>query len=636
MIKNIKKLAFVVAGVSMFVAFNACSLEPEIYSEYDRETFENSEAALDPKLGDVYVNLQREYGYAYREGFWSLQENTTDECIVPTRYQGDWYDGANFWSLHNHRYTAKSREIAGNGQSGNNAWAFAYRGISKCNSMMKWMRNTTTIMNNQKVTLDVARPAVMAELGVLRAWYHYLMLDNFGNVQYVSQLGENGYSAKQGQRHEIFDSIMVDLHKYVPQTEEKKIYSRVNKHVGWMVLAKMYLNAEAWGVVGKSPYAKTAEDCYKMASLYCDSIINNGGYQLMSNYFDNFKVDNEGSSENIWCVFYDASFSKGMQFHMMTLHYASQESYGLKNQPWNGYCTTHKVLGLYADGDVRVNCWERGQQYSKAGEVLGAKVPVDSTTYVLMPQYVRKPTDWPATFEDFVAIATDTIKDKNGNPLKTKNGADSTKLGSRDFFFPAYFTDTVTTLTNNGEKGKIYNVFEGSRFVKFQIQEGVGDHMSNDFPIYRLADVYLMKAEAEMRANGGQANAAAVAAANKVRVRAGATAYNEATLTLDELCNERCREMMWEGHRRQDLIRFGRYTGPKSAQDDSDPANLWILKYVEQKRIEINDKGKEVEVFVTDNQPGQIPFYTPEHMKIFPLPDFVVENGFEQNPGYEQ
>jgi hypothetical protein len=223
-----------------------------------------------------------------------------------------------------------------------------------------------------------------------------------------------------------------------------------------------------------------------------------------------------------------------------------------------------------------------------------------------MPKYVRKPANWPANFEAFVAAAG---RDDKG------------KLKSVTYTFPAVFTDTITTLTNSAGY-KIYNVFEGARFVKFQIQEGVADHMSNDFPIYRLADVYLMKAEALMRANGGKANAAAVAAANEVRLRAGAVAYNEATLTLDELCNERCRELMWEGHRRQDLIRFGRYTGAKSVQNDNDPANLWILKYTDDK--------------ATDDLAGQKPFQTPDYMKVFPLPDYVVANGFTQNKGYAE
>lgn len=604
---NLKKLGLLL-GVGMMFSLQSCTdfLEPEIYSEYDRNDFESSESAFDAKLGDVYVNLQREYGYVYREGHWSLQENTTDECIVPTRYLGDWLDGNAFWILHNHRYTSKSREISANGQSGANAWGFAYRGISQCNSMMKWMRS---------IDLDKTRPADMAELYILRAWYHYLLMDNFGNIPYTSSLAENGYEAVQNTRAEVFDSIMTDLTKYVPQASEQKIYSRVNKYVGWMVLSKMYLNAEAWGVAGKAKFAPSAQECYEKAALYADSVITKGGYILEPDYFTNFKVDNQGSKENIWCVFYDASFSKGMQFHMMSLHYASQNSYGLKNQPWNGYCTTHKVIGLYGEGDKRIDSWERGQQYDKSGAALSVEVSVDSATYVLMPEYVRKPKDWPSSIEVF---RTKVRYDEEG---KVIGGG---KLDSTlKFNFPAYFTDTVTTLTNNG-KFKVYNIFEGPRFVKFQIQEGVGDHMSNDFPIFRLADAYLMKAEALMRANGDVATQEAVDAANEVRSRAGAKAYSIADLTLDELCNERCRELMWEGHRRQDLIRFGRYTGPNSVQNDADPANLWILKYA------AGGTGYDID------PESQVPFETPEYMKVFPLPDFYVDNGNKQNDGYSE
>ena len=593
---SLKKLGLLL-GVGLMFSLQSCDnfLEPEIYSEYDRAEFESSEAAFDPKLGDVYVNLQREYGYAYREGFWSLQENTTDECIVPTRYLGDWLDGNAFWILHNHRFTSKVREISANGQSGANAWGFCYRGISQCNSMMKWMRS---------IDLDKKRPADMAELYILRAWYHYLLMDNFGNIPFTSALAENGYEAKQNTRAEVFDSIMTDLTTYVPQASEQKVYSRVNKFVGWMVLSKMYLNAEAWGVAGVAKFAPSAQECYEKAAAYADSIISKGGYILEPNYFDNFKVDNQGSRENIWCVFYDASFSKGMQFHMMSLHYASQNSYGLKNQPWNGYCTTHKVIGLYGENDARIDSWERGQQYDKSGAKIEVEVSVDSATYVLMPPYVRKPANWPESLDAF--------RDENGKANQTIK-----------FTFPAYFTDTVTTLTNNA-KFKVYNIFEGARFVKFQIQEGVGDHMSNDFPIFRLADAYLMKAEALMRANGDAATQDAVDAANQVRSRAGAEPYSIATLTLDELCNERCRELMWEGHRRQDLIRFGRFTGPNSVQNDADPANLWILKYA------AGGTGYDIDPV------SQVPFVTPDYMKLFPLPDFYVENGNKQNDGYAE
>ena len=614
---NLKKLGLFI-GVGMLFSLQSCTdfLNPEIYSEYDKDEFESSESAFDAKIGDVYVHLQREHGYAYREGFWSLQENTTDECLVPTRYLGDWYDGANFWTLHNHRWDSSTREIARGGQPGANAWGFCYTGITKCNSMIAWIKS---------IKLEEKRPQDLAELHILRSWYHYLLMDNFGGVPYTSKFGDPNYEPVYNTREQVFDSIMTDLTKYVPVASEQKIYSRVNKYVGWTLLSKMYLNAKAWGVVGKAKFAPSEDECYKLAAAYADSVITKGGYVLTDDYFTNFKVDNQASSENIWSVFYDASFSQGMQFHMMTLHYASKDSYGLQNSPWNGYCGSHKIIGLYKDkvtgefNDARINCWERGQQFTKTGDSIKVKVPVDSETYKKMPKYVRKPANWPATVEEFEKLAEE--KGVVQEIVLTDGSGKKDKVSVVNFEFPAYFTDTVTTLTN-AAKYRTYNIFEGPRFVKFQIQEGVGDHMSNDFPVFRLADVILMKAEALMRLNGGSATAEAVTEANKVRARAKAPLYDMGTLTLDELCNERCRELLWEGHRRQDLIRFGRFTGPNSVQNDNDPYNLWILKY------SAND-GTQY-----DNDEGRTAFETPDYMKVFPLPDFYETDSGIQNPGY--
>jgi hypothetical protein len=83
----------------------------------------------------------------------------------------------------------------------------------------------------------------------------------------------------------------------------------------------------------------------------------------------------------------------------------------------------------------------------------------------------------------------------------------------------------------------------------------------NDMPIFRLADIYLMKAEAILRGaaatmvNGELQDA--VTLLNKVRVRAKAPTAT--TITLDQLLDERARELYWENWRRNDLIRFGKY-----------------------------------------------------------------------------
>ena len=82
-----------------------------------------------------------------------------------------------------------------------------------------------------------------------------------------------------------------------------------------------------------------------------------------------------------------------------------------------------------------------------------------------------------------------------------------------------------------------------------------------DFPLFRLADAYLMFAECVVRgASGGTINQA-TDYVNAVRTRANASTITPGQLTLDFLIDERARELNLEGHRRSDLIRFGKFTG---------------------------------------------------------------------------
>ncbi len=89
--------------------------------------------------------------------------------------------------------------------------------------------------------------------------------------------------------------------------------------------------------------------------------------------------------------------------------------------------------------------------------------------------------------------------------------------------------------------------------------------VDTDFPLFRLADVYLMYAECALRGASGASNTQALTYVNALRERAnaGATGADIASgdLTLDFILDERARELHWEGHRRQDLIRFNKFTG---------------------------------------------------------------------------
>lgn len=88
--------------------------------------------------------------------------------------------------------------------------------------------------------------------------------------------------------------------------------------------------------------------------------------------------------------------------------------------------------------------------------------------------------------------------------------------------------------------------------------DATGNFPDTDFPMFRLADVQLMYAEAVLRGGTGGDAATALGYVNAIRTRAGSPAL--AALTLDNILDERARELYWEGHRRTDLIRFGKYT----------------------------------------------------------------------------
>jgi len=80
-----------------------------------------------------------------------------------------------------------------------------------------------------------------------------------------------------------------------------------------------------------------------------------------------------------------------------------------------------------------------------------------------------------------------------------------------------------------------------------------------DFPMFRLADAYLMYAEAVLRGGGGS-RATALQYVNALRTRAGSPTVTDGEMTTAFLLDERARELFWEGHRRTDLVRFDRFT----------------------------------------------------------------------------
>lgn len=136
---------------------------------------------------------------------------------------------------------------------------------------------------------------------------------------------------------------------------------------------------------------------------------------------------------------------------------------------------------------------------------------------------------------------------------------------------------------------------------------GTGNNIafsSTDFPLFRLADAYLMYSECVLRGAAGGSPAQALNYVNNIRTRAGATPITQSQLTLDFILDERGRELNLEGHRRQDLIRFGKFTGG---------TYLWPWKGGVKNGTSI-----------------------PNSYNVFPIPNTALQanSNLTQNPGY--
>ncbi len=522
-----KKIYTVILAVLGLGAVACTDLSPEVYTDVRKEDYFQTPAQFSTLIANAYSQLAGEYGYIYREGFWSLQEYTSDAVIVPTRGT-DWFDAGVPQAMHKHTWGSNTRDV-------NNGWSFAFGGVTKCNTVID---NIHTIAGEDESTWSDAAKAGLAEAKILRAFYHLLAMDVYGNVH----IDDGEREVKQYSRKEVFDWIEQELLTNAALVDDGVRYGSMTRPVAYMILAKLYLNAEVY----------TGTPMWDKAEEYCDKIINGEYYGLNEDYFDSFKISNTNNKEIIFPIVFDGKYANGNMFHVMTQHYAMRDVFGFTTDCWNGPCTLESFYNKYSDNDKRKAQWFVGPVYD---------TPTDWNTII----YHRE--NW------------------TGNVVEWDHG---------ESHFKVIIDPKVTTI----QDPTAANSCEGARFVKFEFENGIAHHADSDFPIYRYADVLLMKAEARMRQNNGVADDIALKCVNDVHTRAGLAAYTAAELTYDELLDERGRELAWEGHRRDDLIRFGKF------------GEAWEFKDVD----------------AADN-----------HTYLFPIPDWVRDGApgvYTQNPGY--
>jgi hypothetical protein len=387
-------------------------------------------------------------------------------------------------------------------------------------------------------------PQQKAEARMLRALADFMLLDGWGQVNYRDP-GESVLTPSRVRKgSEALTYIMSELTAIIPDLPDGPRYT-ANKNAARVLLMKCYLNKGVWKD-NASRLAPTFDvaDMNQVITL-ADQVINSGLFSFTPNYFDNFAPNNTTiGSENIFTQLNVG----GVQAGNLQSRWRSTMHYNQNPGGWNGFTTLSDFYGKFEAGDKR-----RGVNYPTPSSPVN---PGNRTTvgFFVGQQYNLD----------------------NDQPLKDRTGA------------PLAFTPAVTSV----EVGSNLEV-TGIRAYKYPIDfvyTGAGT-IDNDYVYFRLADVLLMKAEAILRGGTGTAagpyGSTALALVNYIRTLPSRGASALATVTLDNLLDERGRELYLESWRRQDLIRFGKYLTPFQEKNYTSD-NKFVLFPVPNRFLAIN------------------------------------------------
>jgi starch-binding outer membrane protein, SusD/RagB family len=339
------------------------------------------------------------------------------------------------------------------------------------------------------------------EARFLRAYYMYLINDLYGQVPF-READDLDFSVSPMvmDSKEAADWLIGELEAILPnlRTKGQVGSDRVTQGAAQALLAKIYLNYEVYG--GETRWAE--------AISYSDQIINSGIYEIADDYWEMFQANVTEHSEFILRVPMDdnVDMGSGSVWVNFTLHY--NQLFGGYTSTWNGPSTTSTFFNTWdMENDVRFyDDRIRPQTGLNQGFLVGQQYGV------------------------------------NGNALTQRNGQ------------PLIFVPEID-IESSPENA-------GVRVIKFAPNPNTERQFSspNDVPIMRISDIYLIRAEARFRSGNTSGALEDINMLRSKRSAEGETLPLLTSLTLEDILNERGYELYWEGLRRQDLIRFGRFT----------------------------------------------------------------------------
>lgn len=502
------KLNKLILSAGLFaVAITGCTdLDVNVESQYTQDPSENS--GIDPmivveaKMADVYFHLAGTLGRRYMEA----------QCLASDEFTALTFDGG-YWDEGTYGHQATHNSYATDASL--DWYSDVTAGITKANTILDELGSGASV----KMT---------APARAMRAYFTWILMDSFGDTPIMEKLFGEGEVVKRSPRKDVALWIEKELTEIIPELTTDVTENTYGKPTKWMaqaLLAKLYINWPVYTAEAPELYDATTavndklDDCISV----CDEIINSGKFNLgtgkYADYLHKFSYDNDWTCEDfIYAMPYDAINRQGLQ-------YARPRSFkDLKNMLPNVYGSSDKFTQSFG-GNMAVTP-ECAKLFSLDGDVRNLNI-LRGDVFIRDPKTLR-PTSEPFMYHGTQVHFTeeiDLIKENENNIFEVGNDDKSKLQGCHSI---KWFTTPADY--NNGR------------------------NQSNDLPLFRYADILLIKAEALVRS--GQSGAKELF--NQIRSYAGAPTISSEP-TLNDIYEERGREFFDENWRRNDMIRFGHY-----------------------------------------------------------------------------
>ncbi|WP_044118017.1 RagB/SusD family nutrient uptake outer membrane protein [Alkaliflexus imshenetskii] len=498
----------------------------------DSELVRNSVAPAYALLPDFFLHTK----------YFALQQITTDEAILPYRGGRDWGDNGIYIELHQHTYTPNHRNIQ-----------LCWDGITKMISRTVSAINVLTPLAGS----SEENATFLAEVRGLRAYYNMIALDLWG---IAFKKDDPNVVSEILRRDEAINYIRNELEVIIGDLRIDVGPGRLTKGAAYGLLARLHLNAAVW----RDPYATTfnftSADMDKVIE-YSNNVLAMPQYTLSPEYFHIFDNNNNSNKELIFAVDQrpDLNGHNRMSYFSMSGSFYGNPLFPNGNGT-DGPAITPEFYQSWVQANGSINPAEADARFfwkrlnpSSDMAISAEAFEVDRGIFRGL-QYGLQNTGNQQSF-----LRTEDGRYKIGYMRDWRRAEENAFV---DYSEEIDFTP----------EGSDYNT--GYRVMKYQWSKSSTDGRNRgeaDLIILRLADIYLMRAEAKLRKGD---SSGALADVNSVRAsriaRPEVTPRPLTSMTLDILFRERGFEFYWEHQRRTDMIRFGKYEGSWTEKTNSD------------------------------------------------------------------